>query len=685
MLTIIPVAISITITLSAFLLFQVQPLFARIILPWFGGSPSVWITVLVFFQCLLLFGYIYADILVRKLTIPVQLILHLTLVCAALLLLNFSPAEYWKEVAQISPVSAIFKIMAIHIAFPYFLLSATAPLLQGWLAATNTKQPLKFYALSNAASLAALLSFPLVFEPVFGTKQLINIWSYGFLCFAGSILLAAGLLLYRYRYRNSDFKSVLNTEALGKFNPWSFTLWTLFSMVGVMLLLSVTSFLSHDIAAVPLLWVLPLSVYLLSFILAFSSEQFYHRKFFIPGGVICVLLFLDGRAITPDLPFSAALTYTLICFFIWCMICHGELVRLRPATDSLTLFYLALSLGGAIGGLSVGILAPVLFDSFCELPISLILLSGLLIAISLRAESGFFGKQAPRRYRTTLLLSFLGLILATSSKLSFGKKDILDQSRNFYGVLQVRDRDQDDPSLYRRIQQHGQIVHGSQFQLSTKKLSPTEYYGRQSGLGATFKLMDSNPALKIGIVGLGVGTIKVYAREKDEFVIYEINPAVLDQAKKYFTFLDETPGNYRVVLGDGRLALEREVNERFDILVLDAFSSDSIPVHLLTIEAFELYLKRLRVGGVLAVHVSNRHLDVAEVVLKIAETLSIENVDYVSNGSEELGTSDSEWILISDNKTLLEKLKVIGNAGERRSKLEQAWSDDFSNLVSILQ
>jgi hypothetical protein len=684
MFMLIPIAVGLTITLSAFLLFQVQPLFARIILPWFGGSPSVWLTALVFFQCLLLFGYVYADLLFRKVALKNQLIIHQLLTWCAVFSLNLTPDESWKDLAQIEPVRIIFTIMALHVALPYFLLSTTAPLLQGWLTLVQSKKPLKFYALSNAASLVALLSFPIFFEPLFGTRDQIRFWSSGFLLFSLSLFTSA-ILIYSYQKKNKSNFQLTAKETSPTVSKSEFALWTLLSMTGVMILLSVTSFLSYDIAAVPLLWVLPLAVYLLSFVFTFSSEKFYVRKLFIPAAIAFVLLFIQGSLITPQLPFATALTYTLIALFIWCMVCNGELIRLKPKEESLTVFYLALSLGGAIGGLSVGIVAPFIFNSFLEFPISLFLLTGILVYLALKDPVGLFGTNAPRRYRATLVLSFVGLILATSTKFSLGSKAAIDQSRNFYGVLQVRETNVDEPSKHRRTQTHGQIIHGSQFQLEAKKMLPTEYYGESGGVGIALKSLEQRPTRKIGIVGLGVGTIKAYGRTNDQFVLYEINPDVITQAKKYFTYLDSTPGTYRIVLGDGRLALEKEVDEKFDLLVLDAFSSDSIPVHLLTTEAFNLYLERLKPDGILAVHVSNRHLDVAEVVLSIAESLSVKALDVEDFGNEELGTCDSEWILISTDQQVLDSLIATGKTKERKSKLKRPWSDDYSNLITILQ
>lgn len=884
---------ALTIFVSAFLLFQVQPVIGRFVLPWFGGGPSIWTTCMLFFQLLLLVGYIYAHLLSTKLSIRTQVITHVSLLGLSLLWLPIIPADAWKPVAGQSPAWQILLLLLASVGAPYFMLSTTGPLLQRWFSHTAPgAYPYRLYALSNVGSLLALLSYPFVFEPYLRLHtQAIN-WTWGYVAFA-CLSAWCGLRLWRQFSFETQSACPSDTVAEASVNrlpeslnvikdkpTWpQMSLWLGLSAAGSAMLLATTNQLCLDVATVPFLWVLPLSIYLFSFILCFDSPRWYDRRIFgtllfIAAAAACWVLSedLDAPMLDQVIVYSAVL-------FVCCMTCHGELVRSRPDPRYLTLFYMLISAGGALGGLFVAIVATQYFLGYWEYPIALVISCGMtliawcsqrvwvgqpvaafwlwLIAVTIQvgvvghvtyqpwarelADNErilFFGvyllaqvlglfvvagwERAGRRLawiwigltafqlvwllgysqwsfaylasRSTTISVVLGTVLpclfsltilglmagynprkqqislriwfvlavsavlasawnlkyfepwqlttvaiacagavvlelllskllprvtqswgiwfwvpATTLLILLGMQvleivredayDIAHLSRNFYGLLRVEYEEEDgfDESEFGRkyTLAHGQIVHGFQFTDAYWKLQPTTYYGRESGVGLAIQLSNTlaeksdRQGIRVGVVGLGTGTLAVYGEAGDTFRFYEINPAVKALSGPIFTYLDDTPADTQVIFGDARITMERELaagnRQQFDVLAVDAFSSDAIPVHLLTTQCGDIYRQHLRPGGILALHVSNRFLNLEPVARGLAEHLGWQAYRIENDDDASLGVYASTWILLTESPAIAEDeaLKLNYTPWQEDEQSLQ-WTDDYSGLWRIL-
>jgi len=657
------------IFLAAFLLFLLEPLIAKMILPWFGGSAAVWSTCLVFYQVALLAGYLYAALLTRYLPGRAQAVVHTVVLAASVALLPIGPTQRWKPGASGDPAWVILEMLTATIGLPFVTLSATTPLLQAWLARGGYKTPYKFFAVSNFASLAALLAYPILLEPVFEVSTQRAAWSAAYGFFAGLCMVAA--------WRSGAARAgalgaerVERTAALRKFE------WFALAACGSMLLLSVTNHIDANVAAVPLLWVLPLAVYLLSFVLSFGARSIYQRAIWLRVlafalGVLAYSIFNINfvEAIQVSIPVF------LLGLFACCMFCHGELNRLRPAAQDLTGFYLIIAAGGAAGAIFVGLMAPHIFRGVYELPLTLCLTA--LLAVGLTWGDGHW----PVRALWVAVVVCMGIVFVKNVRAY--RASALSLRRSFYGSLRVVES-HPGPLEYRTLY-HGVITHGEQYLLPPLRFRPTTYYGRDSGIGIVLRECFHGPK-RVGIVGLGVGTIAAYGETGDTFRFYDINPQVIDAAESLFFYLRETRARVEIVTGDARLSLERETGPAFDVLALDAFSGDAIPVHLLTREAMELYRKRLKPGGVLAIHVSNDYLDLAPVVRQLAEGIGWRAVLVRNHENDDEMVLPADWVLVTNNDRVLGNTAVELHAERiaRRSGV-RAWTDNYSSLLPVLK
>jgi len=663
-----------TIFLSSFLLFLVQPLIARLILPWFGGSAAVWTTCMLFFQALLLAGYAYAHWLTRLSNKRAEAVIHTVLLLAAVATLPIAPSEAWKPTGTEEPVTRILLLLGASVGLPYFLLASTSPLLQAWFSrARPGENPYRLFAISNLASLLALIGYPFVVEPFLGGVQQVHVWSWLFATFA----LACAAMAWMTPRQIIETK--VAEGASEERSPW--VLWLALSATGSVLLLAVTNHLTQNVAAVPLLWLAPLTLYLLTFIIAFEGKGWYQLEW-----LWAILLALIGAMgwLLVDSDFDFDLVVQLAVFlpgmFIGCLFCHGELYKLRPAPARLTAFYLAVSLGGAIGGLLVAVVAPLVFNGYYELGVALVVLA-TLAALRL-ATIG----RIPAFVSLALLLA----IAASAAYDSFRyHRDVRVATRSFYGVLRVKEYGRPGEESHMRRLVHGAIMHGEQYLHDKFRRQLTTYYHEDSGIGAAIRSLPEDRPARVGVIGLGTGTIAAYGRKGDVYRFYDIDARVMDLARTQFTYLGDSAAKIELALGDARLTLEREQPQNFDVLAVDAFSSDAIPVHLITREALGTYLRHMKPDGIVAFHVSNRFLDLIPVVARLAKEQGAHAVLVRDDPDEEEDhrRSRSDWVLVSRDPAALQREAMVEReATEAEDRPEwRTWTDDYSNLIQILK
>ena len=667
---------ALTIFTSAFLLFLVQPVIAKQILPWFGGSAAVWTTCLVFFQAALLAGYAYADVVVRRASAMRQALLHSGLLAASLVALPIVPAAFWKPAGSENPAALILGLLAFTIGLPYFLLATTSPLLQAWFTRRFPgRNPYRLFALSNLASLAALLAYPFAIEPWIPTRAQAYLWSAGYACFAVLCVAVA------WRNRRVPAAPAQMSPPDTRWQPPPSLarqlLWCSLAATGSVLLLSVTTHISQNVAAVPLLWVVPLTIYLSTFILCFESSRLYPRETLLPIAAAAIGVMAWCLA---DPRLTHALWLQLGVFgiglFVVCMFCHGELARSKPAPRYLTRFYLMVSLGGAVGAALVGIVAPLVLPAHFELAIGLIA-AACLLTWQVRTDPWIFG----------VLAMVAGI--ATIGCGVWHVEDFYDTTiltaRNFYAVVRVQEYGSSEQTRHRSLVS-GTIMHGIQYSAPELRRQPTSYYTTSSGIGRLLETLHPRmDPLRVGVIGLGAGTLAAYGTPGDLYRFYDINPAVIAIAKRDFTYLADSEAHIETPLGDARLTLEREPAADLDILAVDAFSSDAIPVHLITSEALALYAKHLRPGGVVAFHVTNRFLDLVPVVAGIAAANGMQAV-WIRDDGESALASRSDWVLVSNNRALLASTRIADAATPIEVHKEwRVWTDDFNNLFEVLR
>ena len=667
-----------TIFFSAFLLFLLQPIMAKQILPWFGGSAAVWTTCLVFFQTTLLLGYAYSDAVTRRLSHKSQAWLHIALLALSCALLPIVPGAQWKPLGSENPSLLILGLLAATIGLPYFLLSTTSPLVQAWFAQSFPgKSPYRLFALSNLASMLALLGYPFALEPWVTTRLQSYGWSGAYVAFA---LLTAASGWFSLSARPAGASVPLAGKGNATEAPPTLgrqLLWTALAATGSYLLLAVSNHICQNIASIPLLWIAPLSIYLLSFILCFDSTRWYRREIFL-AVLAAALGVMAWTLADQELTHELQLQIGVFCagLFVACMFCHGELARLKPAPRYLTRFYLMISLGGAIGSALVGLVAPIVLPAYFELSLGLVVCAALLLF------------QAGRVHPVFALLSVASLLFSLGAAgwaIHGFYENTVSATRNFYGVLRVQEWNAGTANYHRSLI-HGTILHGTQYPLPELERKPTTYYTQSSGIGRAIEsLHPSTHPLRVGVIGLGTGTIATYGSRGDVYRFYDINPAVIGIARRDFSFLSRSDATIEIALGDARLSLEREAPQSFDVLAIDAFSSDAIPVHLITAEALAIYRGHVKSGGIIAFHVTNRYLDLVPVVQKLADAAGLYAVLVADDGQEPMG-SRSDWVLLSDSEERLDA-KPIEEAAETiepRAGM-RLWTDDFNNIVQVLK
>lgn len=677
-----------SIFFSAFLLFQVQPIISKYVLPWFGGSPGVWTTCMLFFQVTLFAGYSYAHALHRWLSIKGQITLHCVFLVLAIFTLPITPSIEWKPVGDESPTWLILALLACKVGVPYFLLSSTGPLLQSWLGSTQAcDRPYRLYSLSNVGSMLALLSFPFIIEPSFSSSQQSVFWSWAFAGFAflcgvsGTVLyFSVGRLTSTANGSGSDDAGTRSQCTLG----WDrYASWFALPALASVLLLATTNQLCVDTGSIPFLWIAPLAVYLLSFILTFDSERWYNRRLFIMAAAVALMSIYCLKMVNLKIPLMAEIALYLAGLFSCCMVCHGEVVALKPDSSRMTSFYLTLSAGGAFGGIFVGLIAPTIFRGYFEWQLGLLACILLFVDLYLGYSSFWQKLVQPRTKAIGVALVLIVAMVALSVWETLGSQQ-LAVKRNFYGVLSVRRQVDQRSGLQLRNLVHGRIVHGSQIEEASRRLEPTAYYSASSGVGKLFVSHQPDSQRKIGIVGLGAGTLAAYGTVHDQLRFYEINPDVIELAKEHFSFLRETPAKVEYVLGDARLMLEREKPQNYDILVLDAFSGDAIPVHLLTDEAMQVYDSHLKNDGVLALHISNLYFDLRPIARGLAESNNYFSKIVVRPDEPLKAALCSTWVLMSKSSTALQAIECESASSERFVK-PVLWTDDRNNLFEAMQ
>jgi SAM-dependent methyltransferase len=668
--------VPITIFVAALLLFAIEPLIAKMILPWFGGSAAVWMVCLLFFQTALLCGYLYAHLLANIVPRPWQWRLHVLLLIISLAFLPAIPAAHWRPSSSDNPLPLILGLLAATIGLPFVLLASTTPLLTAWCARQSPSAKLtRLYALSNLGSMIALLSYPILVEPMLATRIQALSWSW---IYAGFVLLAA-LGAWQLNARAEFKPSLVTDKDAPPLSALVKLFWLLLPMAASALLLAVTNHILRNIAAIPLLWVVPLALYLLSFVMCFESSRWYWRPawyawFAVLSGLmiyVMIGLFLVST-------FLPQLIFYLGGFFVCCMVCHGELASLKPQPGHLSAYYLTIAAGGALGGLFVAAVAPLVLSA--DLDMAIILPATVLLVIcvafwrwpshwSIRWRNGF------------LALALLALAIDTGVMMKKERDDFataIFAERNFYGTLRVSDVGD------ARMLQNGNVVHGRELLGPELARRPVSYYGPNSGIGLAVKLLQERGPLHIGVIGLGTGTMAAHGRAGDRVTFYEINPAVPDIAKNWFSFIATSGAKTAINMGDARLSLEREPPQGFDLLAIDAFTSDSIPVHLLTREAFAQYWRHLKPDGILAVHVSNLYIDLAPVAAAAAKTGG-KAFQLISDDGEGEAEDRSDWMLIAADPGIFKRPPLSTAYLVAVTPAQTPWTDDYSNLWRSLR
>lgn len=721
------------IFLSAFLLFLVQPLIGKSVLPLLGGTPQVWNACLLFFQGILLAGYFYAHLVTQKLSVKISILLHLVLTAAVLLMLPIQGFEGNSPASESHPILWLLLLLAANIGIPFFILCANSPLTQRWfsLISKTGKDPYFLYAASNTGSLAALMAYPFAVEPWLKLHTQRNLWSLGFVAFSVVLLVCSVLTLTLDKKHQTGNTQAAAQPAL----PFKQKLfWLFLAFTPSSLMYGVTTYLSTDIAAFPLLWIIPLGLYLLTFIIAFSRFGSFWTlvsKRLFPAVVIPLVVIL---AIGPKIPMKISIFWNFFSFFALALFCHGTLSNQRPAPTRLTEFYLCLSLGGVLGGVFNALLAPVLFPWPIEYQIAIIFacllrtdraelktvlkrwLHGILplsfgifliatflfglysmaILGSWRGGVIFLGsalitvllllRQKGRFALSVSSLFFIGILFFINPNVEYS-------GRSFFGVHRIKT----NHKLKLRSYLNGSVIHGTQSLDPELSKIPSTYYHPTGPAGDILKAYRNlKTSSKAAFIGLGIGSMAAYGVPGDVWTFYEIDPLVkkIAENSKYFTYLSDSKASYQIILGDGRIQMAKAADHAYGLILIDAFSSDSIPVHLITQEALKLYLQKLADPGILAFHISNQYLDLAPVLTRLAESVGLTPLvrkDLINEQSEEnlkIGKKPSVWVLMirkpSDlglpNVAIKPQEPTAGN----KSQIP-LWTDNYSNIVRVMR
>lgn len=695
---------AIAIFASAFLIFLVQPMVGKRILPWFGGVPAVWTLCLAFYQSALFLGYAYAHAMIRFVKPRLQVAIHAAAIAAAIASLPVLPDAPPESVHGGDPTLSVLRLLASSVALPFLVLASTGPLVQAWFARVHpTRSPYPLYAVSNLGSLLALFIYPFVLEPHLSLTATGTLWTWAF---AASGLAVLACALPGLRIPSEALAADAFDESSGTPSGRGFAdalVWLGLSGTAVILLMGVTNKLCLDVASIPFLWIAPLATYLITFIVCFSSERAYRRGPFVAAA-------LASLAITAAIGPREMIAYQVLAYcgllFSACMCLHGELYRSRPATHSLTRFYLFVSGGGALGGLLVGVVAPVVFNDYYELQVGLVFSGLMMLAVCARDPRSFLrwnGQRGRWRIVAPLALAVTGLILWQTMR---PDPFVIHKERSFFGVLTVHQVS--DATGVNRTLTNGTTVHGLQLQGKAVQRIPTSYFGRATGIGLALTSRPGEGSSKIAVIGLGVGTLAAYGREGDSMRFFEIDPVVVRLAGPggYFSFIEDSKAEVDVVVGDARRSIEdqqaRGERQDFDILILDAFSSDAIPIHLMTQEAFAGYFKALAPNGMLAVHVSNRHFHLMNLVSRMAAEFGAHSLQIKTRPAPQLQSGLTDWVIITRNSDDLTRMQIQIEKRHRSLGLAPGailmrrgsdanldafplWTDDYSDLLSVVR
>jgi hypothetical protein len=727
---------TVTLFLSAFLLFLVQPMVGKMVLPFYGGAPAVWSACMLFFQATLFLGYFYSHLSLKWLGLQRQTKLHIVLLLIPLVLLPIDITPRVSPPSSLIPVIWLLGRLFIIVGPPFFVVSSIAPLLQRWFSATNhpsANNPYFLYAASNFGSLLALLSYPILFEPVLNTTQQSFIWTFGYVLLTFMVLLCAAFLRHRHTSITKSESKIIrfkNSQPLPEPTRRRKLFWVFTSFVPSSLMLGVTVYITTNLAAIPLLWVLPLAIYLLSFMLVFSRNQI------LPHALVCRSMPIIIIALAPTFFMSLKVELLLIplhlvMFFVVAMVCHGELASSRPNVHHLTEYYLWIAIGGAMGGVFNALIAPAIFNRVVEYPIVMILSCLILPAATnlkdtvkkRRADiilplllAGFncliivsthviefknftilfallFAPAAivcfsfkDRTIRFALTFAIILFSMAYFADLNTGNK--IYASRNFYGVKQIIF----EPEIGIRHLYHGTTVHGSQFTDPSNQDEPLAYYHKSGPIGDVFDAFGkSDTGFHAAIIGLGVGSIASYAKKGQHFTFYEIDPDVEQIARdtRYFNFLADMRGSFDVVIGDGRLKIANASNTLYGMIILDAFNSDAIPVHLLTKEALQLYLAKLKKDGILVFHISNRFIDLKPLLGNIASNFGLVCLVKSAQTKKDIkykGKMPAEYVAMGLSGSPIDRLQNFPAWYKLDYRPDvPIWTDKYSNIISLLK
>ncbi|HLW52911.1 MAG TPA: fused MFS/spermidine synthase [Candidatus Angelobacter sp.] len=704
---------AVAIFLGSFLLFLVEPIAAKRLLPLLGGSAAVWTTCLVFFQVALLFGYLCAHWLANRLHRRAQSLVYVGLLAACVIQagMNLHPALH---ASTAHPITSVFWVLGSLIGLPFLVLSANNPLLQSWYAigfgpgrsagtaggeAVAVRPPYRLFALSNFGSLLALLIYPWLVEPRFSLRAQSVIWFSGFIVFS---LACAGIAFFQARAARGPVVTVeqpkIAADAPLKEEPQpplsDRVLWLLLAGCGSLLLCAMTNHIVQNVAAVPLLWIVPLTMYLLSFVIAFSRGQWMPRllRVRIPvfglsiarmcllgftavalGGLVYITIYWRS-----EIPLWLSLPFYSLALLILCLFCHAELHRLCPSPRYATSFYLMISAGGAVGSLFVGVAAPLIFSGSYELMCGLVVTTLLILAVTWALGIG---------WRIFWGIATIGIaVLLIYSQAHEDDEHTTVRVRNFYGALRVSEDLSAPFNGITRVLYNGTITHGTEIFTSELRDSPTSYYGHHSGVGLALDVCCEKRPRRVGIIGLGAGTLAAYGRSGDVFRFYDINPLVEDIAKNTFFYVRDSKAKVDIVTGDARLSMEAEPPQGYDVLIVDAFSSDAIPVHLLTAQAIALYRRHLKPDGILAIHVSNKYLNLIPVVEQEAENADLESAYIASYDEDDIGVYSADWVLVTANDEFLSRSEIAENIAESGTvKGLRLWTDDYNSVLPLLK